>query len=333
MSHAGHRDPSGGITKRAVTTVLEGSWRPAPGTTDHRGRPLTADHDFFVAPPSEIRTVLSAYTSLRKGAGPRGLVVGVLAAAGLGGAGFGALWVLMRLLEPKDLSAAVAGGVFGAFLGGLIGWGLARFKHVCSYVGQEGIARFVCSGRRGRVTEAEVLLFSRAAEVRTILNRRYQNGVYRGTEFSFDWTDDNGTVCFQITGKFYYNYRGENPWLHAPYQWGLAAESAWTRYQFDRVRDEIVRNGFARFNLTRGDFLRVGPGVLELALASRNIRCEIANVEKLALSEGVYTLMLRGGREGFFSSPGVFKFSRDSVANAQLFELVLESIGGLRISV
>ncbi len=48
------------------------------------------------------------------------------------------------------------------------------------------------------------------------------------------------------------------------------------------------------------------------------------------IADGVYTVKSRGGREGFFSSQGVYKFSYESIANARLFQVALAVVWGVR---
>jgi hypothetical protein len=309
--------------------VEAGGWSPGPGVTGHGGRALLSDGDYFVPPPAEIGTVVSAYTSLRKGVRPRGALVCVLAAAGLATVGLVLGWSVMLLIEPKDSTAGPCVGGILALLGALSGWALARFKHACSYVGREGIARFVCTGSRDHLTVKEVFLFRAAAELRTSATQRYSSGVYQGTDFRFDWSDRAGQICFQITGTYRSSPEGNNPWLHMPYQWGQAAEVAWGLYRQEQLPGEFVQGGALNFPLTGDDWLRVSPGVLEIHKGGQTTRCTPEDIEEFSLAAGVFTLRLRGGREGFFSSTGVFKFGYDDVANVQLFLLTLERLFGI----
>jgi hypothetical protein len=54
------------------------------------------------------------------------------------------------------------------------------------------------------------------------------------------------------------------------------------------------------------------------------------DIEEFSVSEGVFTLRLRGGREGFFSSSGVYQIGYGEVANIKLFLLALDRLGGIR---
>ena len=132
----------------------------------------------------------------------------------------------MRQLEPNDSSAWWIGGGLAAWIGGLIGWGKERFRHACYYVGRAGVARFVAAGDRGQIIDAKRFLFRDAADVEATREERVENGFYHGTDFRFDWLDD-GAVVFQITGTYFRDYTGRNPWIDLHFQWGLAAQKAW----------------------------------------------------------------------------------------------------------
>jgi hypothetical protein len=290
---------------------------------------LTPERDYFVAPPTEIGEVLSADVSLRKGTRVRGLGACLLAALVLGIVGFLLGWLLMAFLEPKDATASPTVGVLLALFGALAGWGLTRFKHVCRYVGREGVARFVCAARRQRLTLCEVFLFRDAADLRTSQTQVHRNGFYQGTEFRFDWTDAAGRVRFQITGAYRGSGDGRNPWTDGHYQWGCAAETAWNLYRLAHRADESEPHGPARFALAGDDWLAVGQGFLDVHRGGETTRCTAQEIEEFSLSEGVFTLRLRGGREGLFGSRGVYKFGYGEVANVQQFLLALEQRLGI----
>ena len=76
-----------------------------------------------------------------------------------------------------------------ASLAALIGGAWVQFQHACSYVGTEGVARFICAGHRENLERGEVFLFWDATDLRTATTRHYTNGVYQGTEYRFDWID------------------------------------------------------------------------------------------------------------------------------------------------
>jgi hypothetical protein len=306
-------------------------WEPGPAVTGHRGEPLNPGRDYFVPPPPEIGEVVSAYTSLARTDRPRGGVV--LAALGFCALGFLCGWALMRVVEPDDGPARLVVGGFAGLFGAVIGWGRARFKHACSYVGTEGVARFVCVQSRERVTHRETFLFRTAADLRTSETRRYTNGVYQGTDFHFDWTDAAGAECFRITGTYPYHALGNNPWTDMPHQWARAAETAWSRYRLARLDADLERDGAVRFALLGADRLAVGPGVLEVSRGEETVRCAAADIEEFSLAGGAFTLGLGGGPEGPRGPARVYKISYDEIANVKLFLLVLDRLLGITFGV
>ena len=55
--------------------------------------------------------------------------------------------------------------------------------------------------------------------------------------FSFDWTDEAGTVLFHITGIYIRTSQGDNPWLHAVRQFAEGAAEAWKNHRLRGVDD------------------------------------------------------------------------------------------------
>lgn len=292
--------------------------------TNHAGEDLPDDIDFFVAPPPEIGTVSSAHSTLRQGVSPwspalRAVVggVGFLIGGGIG-LMLGALWDFGLILWPTLL-----GGI-----GFLIAWLVTGFKHTCTFVGSDGIARYICRGSRDNVTKSEVFPFSEATELRTGQTRRYVNGVYQGTDYTFTWYDHEGRKPYVLNGT----YQGEKalPKSTDPFHFANAAEMAWSLFLLKQVPLQLNTKGAIYFSLGGSDWVSVAPGRLELSVRGQNTSCETDDVASVSINQGVFTVKRKDAKEGWFTSKGVFRFNYASLANAQLFLFVLERLTGIR---
>ncbi len=164
------------------------AWTPPSTVTDHLGGQLSSDHDFFVAPPREIGTVVHAYTSLKRQVESPSkekrltttiTVAGVVVCAGVG---------LTYLTHSNWL--IVTGIVAG--IAALITWFKSGFKHTCNYVGTEGCAEFKCVGERETLKEKRLFCFKDAWALSTGMTRHYTNGIYTRTSFRFYWYPPQG---------------------------------------------------------------------------------------------------------------------------------------------
>ena len=118
--------------------------RDIPNHGDGR---LPADADFFAAAPRVLGPLRAAWTTLREGKQPLNPALRVLLilAVGVGGLLLGG--GIVMVCEPEDFWVVVI-PVGAALIGALIAWAATRFNHTCTYVGRDGVARFVCSGSR-----------------------------------------------------------------------------------------------------------------------------------------------------------------------------------------
>src|SRR5262249_6577372 len=147
------------------------------------------------------------------------------------GTGIGLLPPVLILLVIRQRGAVIPLTVLGLGLGAIgatLAVYLTRFKHTCSYVGRDGVARFVCSGDRTQLTVAEVFCFRDATELRTSQTRHYMNGAYQGTDYTFSWTDINGLTKYVIHGR-HKSEQGRPP-TGDKFHLAVAAEVAWTMH-------------------------------------------------------------------------------------------------------
>src|SRR5262249_47863480 len=252
---------------------------------NHGGKPLPEDIDFFAEPPAEIGPLLSAYSTLRHGKRPwsvggRLIVGGGVGMLGLLGGGFlvsggGVPHPFWQAAWPLGLGGA-------ALIAGLLCTG---FSHTCTYVGREGIARFTCSGSRDHLEESEILLFRNATELRTSQTRRYVNGVYQGTSYSFSWSDVGGRVRYELNGT--YKSAAGTPSSTDPFQFARAGEFAWTVYLLGEARRQVELAGSVPFNLKGGQWIRLGPGTVTLCLQGEPLELRAEALAGVVVQQGV----------------------------------------------
>jgi hypothetical protein len=295
---------------------------------NHAGDPIPGDADFFVDPPQEIGPLLSAYTTLRQGKRPWPMWLRVFLSLCFGFLGLligGAIDLCAGVKSPFWL---VVWPLVGLAVGILSGVVVSSFTHTCTYVGRDGVAHFVCSGRRDNITTNEVFCFRDATDLRTSQTRHYKNGVYQHTAYSYTWTDVGGRKRFQITG----NHKNEagNPPTTDHYQFARATEIAWTMYLMDQVQRELQLSGGVKFQLGKSNWIRVGQGKLTFVLRGAEEEWDAQEVGGVIVDNGVVKIKRTDAQEGWFSSSGVVKFSFDTLGNAQLFFHLLDKLIGVR---
>jgi len=209
---------------------------------DHRGEARAFDVELFAAPPPEIGTITSAESTLRPGKEPFSPPVRLLILLLPAAAVFGIVWVLTQGMRPVDReSLRIIGGGGAAGVALLIAWYYTRFKHRCTYVGEDGAALFELRGSRDRTPSAKVLRFADAAELRASQTRQFINGVYAGTVYDFRWTDASGRERLRLKGT----HRGKDgpPKPGDPFHFATAAEVAWSVHYLARAQEQLEREG------------------------------------------------------------------------------------------
>ncbi|MBI1915203.1 MAG: hypothetical protein HYS12_10760, partial [Planctomycetes bacterium] len=305
----------------------EDGWEPAGDVNNHAGGPISGKDDFFVPPPTEIGEVVSATTSLRKGTEPMSpgarLTVAIIA---------GAAGLFIGVLIAVNLRAPFWQLFWPVVLGGL-GLGIALlstgFAHTCTYVGREGVARFRCSGSREQVKE-EVFRFADATELRTSQTRHYTNGVYQNTAYNFTWTDAAGRARFVI-GASHKSEQG-NPPLKDLFHFATASEQAWTLYKLTEIQAQLRTDGMIYFGLGGRNWVKLGQERITLFFNGEEIDCHADEISQVRIEQGWVQVRRKDAKEGWFSSRGVFKFPYGSLANAQLFLILMDKLVGVRIN-
>lgn len=306
-----------------TTYLRQPVWRPTQEITTHADTPIDADVEFFCPPPAEIGQVTSAFSNLRQSQQPRPMPMRLALAVAIGVVPAALPFFLM----PENLDP-VRSGLAALLLavGVLIGWFCLGFNHKCSYVGQDGVARYTCSGVRETISKAELLLFAQAAEVRTAQTRQFTNGVYTGTSYDFRWTGPAGQVLLRLKGT--YRSKEGNPKPKDAFHFARAAEIAWSQFLLDRIVEQLKQYGFVQFNIKGSDFVRIGSGFIEFFFRGQATRVLAGEIASLNLNQGQFSIKHKDAR--WFSSKGKFNFPYGEMANARLFILCLDKLLGYR---
>jgi tetratricopeptide (TPR) repeat protein len=297
---------------------------------NHGGGRHAADLDFFAGPPPEIGPLVSAHSTLKRGVVPattaqriRALVIGLLI-----GVAIGAGIDILASVESAFWYYAWPIGL--GLIGTLGGWGSTEFSHSCTYVGQLGVARYVCKKRRDHITDQRTLLFPWVTELRTSVTRRYRNSVYQGTDYSHAWSDAKGAVHFVIAGT-YANEKGAPKDPTDYYHFALAAETTWSYYLLERADEELRRAGYLHFTLAGNDYVRVAPDWIELSFHGKQERRAASDIATVSLSQGQFTIKTADA-SGWFFKKGVFSFEYGKMANVRLFLLALEKLCRINVT-
>jgi hypothetical protein len=321
------REQADESTGHKRVSTEEGPWRPPEGMNDHGGRSIIDQADFFVDPPKGIGEILSAYTSLKVGVEPTSAAARTAWVLGLGGGGL-LLGGVLGILTEHEGALLVIGLIVGV-TAAIIAFYATRFQHRCSYIGSQGVARFLCSGNRANV-EDRVFRFREAAELRVTQTRRFVNGAYQGTDYAFAWADVAGRPVYRISGT-YKSLQG-NPPSSDSYHFAAASELSWSNYMLGQIRPQLISGGTIFFGLGGGDWVRLGEGKIVLCFKGQTTDCDVADIAEVRIQQGWFEVRRKDAVKGWFSSTGIFKFPYGNLGNAQLFLFLMDRHVGIRVN-
>ena len=240
-------------------------WTPASDVTDHVGNALEADRVFFAPPPLEIGKIISAYSTILRNKNPNPPLPRVIAALALGS--LAAFFAWMGLQDENNPAILGMGVLVAGSLGAMLGYMIIRKTNVCTYVGENGVARYNIKNLNDTPRQSDLLRFADVAELRTRQTRNYYNGVYTGTTYNYTWSGGSGNRPFTLSGT-YHSSKGDPPPGDA-FRFAGAAEAAWSAFAFERAKTDLQRNGAVRFSLQHNNYLVVGEGYIEISSGAR----------------------------------------------------------------
>ncbi len=298
--------------------------RPLNDLPDHSGQQRGAEAEFFAEPPAEIGKVRSAESTLKPGRQPMALPLRLLIAGILGGGIVsGGYWLARDAGQADRDTYQILGWVFGMMAVGVVLL-ITRFKVVCSFVGEQGVAKFTLKGNREAKPKASLLLFAQAEELRAKQTRHYVNGVYTGTNYDFIWTGPGGQRLWRLQG----NYRQRKKGLRAgePFRLVQAAEFAWSLYYLERADKALKSEGSIPFRVDKQRVVRVGPGFIEFQFGGEPVRLTREDIASVNLGGGTFQFKHKDAK--WYSRSGKYSFQYANMANGRVFLLALEKLMG-----
>ena len=217
-------------SRRPPTPVYSNApgWIPADSVKDHNGDDLSSELDFFFPPPTEIGNVITAHSTMKRDDHPVDGGVRV--------------WVVIGAIAMGILAAFVITKIFGIETAFWIGaWylvmsGIAfacameatEFRHKCTYVGCDGVARFECNGTRTSINLSNVFRFQTAAYLDHKIDHHQKNGTYSHTEYYLAWYDIGRRQVFAIFGK--HLSQTNQPPKEDNFNFAVSAATAWDAF-------------------------------------------------------------------------------------------------------
>lgn len=299
-----------------------------PAPVNHKGEPLDPQADFFAPAPPEIGPVQTAHSTLKLGKNPWPFAVRLLLANAVGiGTVIGAHLLItpgpgvQPPIDPLDVVGVVVGGVLFVLI-----LYATRFRPVCSYVGDNGLATIALRGSRAAEPVTTVFLFQDAQDLFTSSTSHYHNGIYTGTHYSFIWKNAAGKNVSKHASS-YYSAKGDPKADHA-FWIARSGERAWCRWLLDRKNAELDAQGYIEFATGRNRSVRVGRGFLEFRTGESANRIETHEIKGISLNNGHFHIQHKDAR--WYSLKGKFSFAYGAMANAQFFLMTVESLLGFK---
>lgn len=303
---------------------------------NHNATPPAPTALYLGDPGDAIGRVSSATTNLDVGgrvAGAwirnvrRGLLGGILAGVGVGAgalAGLGLEWLFGAIPVLVSPALQVLGGAAG------VAAGVAAFpaRPQTTYVGTEGLLRLTRKHDRAHV---ELLRFEQVAELRAQRIISYTNGVYTGTNFSFEFRADAPASRVLVSGGFQKKRATDLDAAH-PIHFAQTAELLYTRWRAQRLDQELNAQGFVAFPIRRRETLRMGRDFVSLVGPRGEDRLERADVASFVLHGGAFEIRRkhrdarkRGGRRR-----RLVRVSAAQIGDFKLLLVTLELLWGVR---
>jgi hypothetical protein len=144
---------------------------------------------------------------------------------------------------------------------------LYQHKPQCSFVGEKGIATYVLE--KDKTVGKQVILFQNQPSVAVSITRNYQNGVYSGTMYTYQFLCDNPKNKIVVQGSYYgkillLSSEGEDDAPNNPnlsLHFGRAAEQALYKSNLEKSIQKVEAGGSEEFNLVGQRGIRFGVKV------------------------------------------------------------------------
>ncbi len=301
---------------------------------NHDGTPTHPGDVFFAPPPESIGQIITGTTNVnqafksgvakpwtggRIGIGLLGAIAGSIAGVIVAGSS--------QSLQSLELVIIIAFGVLGFFMLALP----VKPKHICSYIGTDGLGVFTRKGFGGSV-KANVFEFRNAVQLRTQQITHYTNGAYTGDSFNYTWHGSSGQRVHNLSGRYYRPKKANkviprDNTVHLA--WG--ADRAWSLYRLPHVLDQLDQGQVVPFNIGKKDWVGFGNGFIDLTFKGTTQRLQRSEIGGITLARGFMTIQAVGAKKSMFNKQGIFTFGVANVQDFRLFLLLIEKQLGIRV--
>ncbi|TWT63120.1 hypothetical protein [Rubinisphaera italica] len=302
------------------------------GLVTHKGEEFQEAYVLLSPPPSEIGELRSAFSTLCESTFNRTVLNRIMYALTIGI--FCSLLFLFAAgifhdIHPDNWQQAlddyISSMAIVCLIVTLFIFLLRRRKHISTYVGTNGIAKFTCfEDQLDGCVNSHILSFKDASELRWIFNDVFVHGGYSGSSFVFRWLNSNQQEVFLINGSFH--DKDYSPPLDNEYYFAAAAQTSWNHIQYERSIQELKQNGFASFRVFESDMISVGVGYLEFVFDGTSVRLPPDEVELFTLREGALHVESRTLK--FYRNSRECRINTGRISNLdQLVKLAVDESG------
>jgi hypothetical protein len=290
-----------------------------PSKHNHLGDPHLPDAFFFTLPPPEIGGIYTSHTNDMFGEKQKLAWLGKIGKGALLGSCLG-FFISYKSDTPYYITMPI-GSLLGVGLSALMG----KPNPVCTFVGERGIARVVRTSKDEKGDKGEMFLFSSQTSVATEQIRRFVNGSYVGTSFTYTFYDAEAGKQFLIKGE---HKSLEGNAIPADSQWhfGNQAEIALLNVLFPLAQKRLAQGEDQAFVLKDKRSITLQAGALVVVQGNKTHTIPYQDLENIELTQGELSIKEKGGRSGFLGigQKGVFSFSYSQMPNAKLFFALLQ---------
>jgi hypothetical protein len=195
-------------------------------------------------------------------------------------------------------------------------------RPACTYVGRDGVARYV-RGFRAKVT-TEVVRFADVTELRVTRDLPVPGSRARGrATWSFFAQGDSPALVIDATPR-----DGKLSPPGDPYWFGVAAERAYSEHVMRVHEDELRTHGHVRFALSPVDVVLVGAGFVQLESKGTHARFDASDVRVVEVLRG--HLVIKTGEAGS-RALGIYRMRIDDPRAVHALAVVLQELVGVRM--
>ncbi|HEY7089287.1 MAG TPA: hypothetical protein VH518_14415, partial [Tepidisphaeraceae bacterium] len=228
--------------------------------------------------------------------------------------------------RPTDRPIFAGLAAIAGILVALVAWYMTRFKHRCTYVGEDGIAQLNLSGSRDAQPNVRMLLFGDASSMQAPQTRQFVNGIYTGTDYDYRWFDEQGNKLYRLNGR--YVGKDKPPKPGSPFHFAWAAEIAWSQHILARYMHQLETEGSMAFPVDKKRLVRVGQGFLEFHFGEEPVRVTREEIASVTLGGGMFSFKHKDAK--WYRSAGKYSFQYGRMANGKVFLLALDKLMGYR---